>query len=555
MIAVLMLLGSRRSIAALLAAVWLSACDGHHPPGFDGGPTVDASTALGELSITSERSLLLAPQQLASFTVRWTNSSGMLVPMRDVNFALEGMPRDSSLLSLASHTNANGEASGTIIAGSLPATFRIRITAPDAVPAYIDVAVGAEGFGGLSIQLEEDLIRPSTRRLVLLHQGAELPCSDALTRTEADRIRTTEENLVADFTALPAGQLFTIVARAENDRGTVVSEGCIEEVRVRADRTLQETIVLVPRPLEVEGEYSTSMEFTADSSPEPLLASVADAVDMSISAIGGDAELMLDGLDTELRARHATELADMLMAERNELRSSLSTHLDGLGRTPSVAVHALIDDVAQRTSSIRINGTLAIARAAPTGSLASFTRGPIHVGPPAEPIVIDLTEHGVGARTSVSMSFHPSEDRLAIDELTLLVPLGHFAARIMDEKVRAQGGTSAVDLVQGESGCDQFALWLEGRPDITAECDAACVLSSCTHAIESVLSISRVAFGSLDDARIRILLSGDIQCRDSDGNLEVDALPQMSLSGSWSNPSGSSSAQVEVSFAGRREAL
>jgi hypothetical protein len=202
---------------------------------------------------------------------------------------------------------------------------------------------------------------------------------------------------------------------------------------------------------------------------------------------------------------------------------------------------------------MRIEGTLAIARAAAMGSLASFTRGDIHLGPPGSTgIVIDLSDHSVNARSSVSMNWYADEDRLAIDELAIVVPLGIFAARVMDEMVQAQGAASATELVRADSGCEQFALWVDERAEIAAECDEACVLASCTNAIDGVLSVARVALGSLDDARHRIHLSGAVLCRDADGNLGADTLPRVTLSGTWSNPSDTSSMAVETSFEGSR---
>lgn len=546
-----------RSFKAVLVTLWMVACDAHHPPEPDGGPTTDASPALGEIRVVGEHSILLGPRESATFAVRWTNAEGMLVPMGDVHLALEGRPRDSSLFSLISRTNDAGEASGTIIAGELPATFRIRITASNAVPAYIDVAVGTEGFGSLSIRVEGAPLRPASRRVVLLHQGTPLSCSDALARPEADRTRTTDETGTVEFGALPAGQLFTIVARAENEGGIVVSDGCVEGVRVQAEQTITQRVELLARPLRVEGEYSVTLELAPDSSPQRLLESVAEAVDVSILAVGGDAELMLDGLDTALRERDATELADALMNERmtDDLRAAVAAALDDFGKMPSTAAHALLLDVAERTRSFRIEGTLAIARAAASASLASFTRRNVHIGPPGPThIVVNLAEQGVEARTPVTLNWSMDDDRLIIDELIIPLPLGRLTSRIIEEMAIDRGESGAADLIRNDSGCERLALFIDQRPDIAAECDAGCTMASCNHAVDVVLSVARVAIGSLDDPRARLRLSGATLARDSDGDLDADTLPGTTFTGTWGNVDDTASAPVESSFEGARAA-
>lgn len=555
-----MLLRLRGVLAGLFVFGLLAGCDGPTMLELDGGRPDAAPGALGTITIVGEGAVALTPRARATIIARWTDADGRLVVDRDVSFALDGMPRDSSLFSLVARTDASGEAEGMVIAGEQAATFRVRVAAPGATPAYVDVAVGAEGFGRLSITVEGGDERTIARRTVRLHQGAvastePVRCADALGRADADRTRTVGETGVVELTALPAGQLFTVVARAENARGTVVAEGCVEGVRVEMDREIRRTITLVARQLGVEGEYDTGIELSPESSPRAAIETLRTALDAAVLASGGDATLMLDGLDAELRERGDTALADALAAERltGDPDTTLALRLDVGGAAPTSAVSALLGQVGTLTDAIAIDGTLAIARAAPEGSLASFTRESVIVGAVgAGRVSADLGALGVEARTPAAMRYLGDVDRLEIDELAIGLPLGRLVAGTIDGIVRARGASAPAELVIDASGCTVLDAWIDERPDLATACDDACAIEVCTRAVEAVLAILQTAAAPLDDVRARLVLSGEITSDDVDGDLAVDAFRAGVISGGWISADGATSEPVDGSFSGTR---
>ncbi|MDQ3036146.1 MAG: hypothetical protein M3Y87_27340, partial [Myxococcota bacterium] len=478
--------------AVLAGGVVAAGCDGPRTLELDaGGPDAAAPSELGSIVIVGETAIGLTPRASARIVARWMDPAGRPVADRDVSFALDGMPRDSSLFSLVARTDADGQASGTVIAGELPATFRVRVAAPGATSAYVDVAVGAEGFGRLVVTVEGGDARTIARRTVRLHQGSmssPVRCADALGRAEADRTRTVDESGVVELTALPAGQRFTVVARGENLRGTIVAEGCVAGVVIEVDREVRTTIELVARQLGVEGEYDTTLEVAPGTSPRVAVDAMLAALDAAVLAGGGDAASMLDALEAELRERDETIAADALATERltGAPDAELASKLELALASPSRAVRDLLEEIATRSESLSIGGTLAIARATPEGSLASFTRGAIAFGAiGGERTTIDLASLGGDTRTPAAMRWFGTEDLLQVDEIAIALPLGRLVLAMIDALVSAGGAIDAAALLAPDSGCAALASWVAERTELAAACDDVCAAAACTRAIES----------------------------------------------------------------------
>lgn len=543
----------------LLASAALAACAGGTTVELDGGGPDAPMAPSSAITIVGPTTIALAPTQSAPFVARWTDASGAPVEGRDVTFALEGMPRDSSLFALGARTDARGEVEGTVIAGTLPATFRVRVAAPGATPAYVDVAVGPEGFGSLLVSVEGGDARTVTRRVVRLHLadhgGAEIACDDALGRADADRTRAVDASGQAAFATLPAAQSFTVVARGENDRGTIVAEACASGVRVTADSETRLTLALVARQLGVEGEYAAFVELSPGSSPAGAIDALSVALEASVLAAGGDGALLLDSLEAELRARHASAAADALARERvtGEPDAALAARLELGGESPSHAAGWLLGEVGALSSSIAVSGTLAIARAEPTGSLATFTREGLVIGPAgAERVMLDLSALGVEARAPAALRWFGDEDRLEADELRIRMPLGKLVRAAFAGVARTRGAPDAAALLVDRAGCGALDAWISEQDEIAAECDATCVAEVCKGAIESVLGLVATGAAPLDEMRASLVLSGSMTSEDADGDLTVDALRAGVLSGGWRSADGATSEPVDASFSGTR---
>lgn len=542
---------ARCALGACIAA----GCSGPRTLEIDAGGPDASRSELGTITILSESVIGLTPRANEVLVARWTDPAGEPVVGGDVSFALEGMPRDSSLFSLVARTDESGEATGTVIAGELPATFRVRVAAPGATSAYVDVAVGAEGFGRLSVTVEGGDARTITRRTVRLHQGSMVRCSDALGRADADRTLTVDESGVVELIALPAGQLFTVVARGENARGTIVAEGCVAGVEIEVDREVRRTIELVARQLGVEGEYDVALELAPSSSFGSTIDVMTAAVDAAVLAGGGEAALMLDAVDAELRERGEVASADALAAERltGEPDAELAAKLELATASPPRAVRGMLEQIETLSASMRIDGTLAIARAAPEGSLASFTRGAVTLGAGApDRVAIDAVALGAELRTPAAMRWFGDADLLQVDEIAIALPLGRLVLAVIDGLATAAGAADAIELLGAHSACTELASWIDERAGLTTACDETCAAEACARAVESTLTIATDAAAPFDEVRARMAVAGALTSEDVDGDLVADALRADALSVAWSSADGSDTEALEASLAGTR---
>lgn len=543
--------------APLLAAwVALAGCNEPTTVSLDGG-AVDASTpvASGRIVIESATSLALAPSEDASFVARWLDAEGSPVAGRDVSFALEGMPRDATLFSLGGRTDDDGRVAGVVIAGSEIATFRVRVAAPGASPAYVDVAVSGSGFGRLVVSVEGGEGRDIAQRTVLLHQvsSGAVPCDDALTRSEADRSRTTDPTGTVAFNTLPAGGRFTIVARATSAAGVIVAEGCVADVAIEPDVENRASVPLVPRMLGVEGEYEAEIALEGGASPRTAADALLLTLDASITAQGGDAALLLGALEADLEARSEADALAALRTARasGDAESQLSLLLEAEAAHPTGALHALVEELVVLHGAIGVRGLLFVAGST-AGPVASFTRGDVELSGGAEPLVVDLRALGVTARAPMAVRWNDAADELVVDAMRIELPIGRTMLAALEALAVERGAEGVAALAAEAAGCGALATWVADQAEVAPACDEACTLSVCRAALQSELDVITSAASALDLLRARVVLSGSLATDDGDGNLTVDALRADALAGEWRSADGSAGETVAATFGGDR---
>ncbi|WP_157069523.1 hypothetical protein [Sandaracinus amylolyticus] len=545
-------------LAGLLAAwVALAGCHERTTLDLDAGPA-DASPpgATGLIEIEGPTTLALAPGEHAEFVARWTDADGRPVAVRDVSFALEGMARDSTLFSLGGRTDEEGRVTGMVIAGSETATFRLRVVAPGARAAYLDVAVSGDGFGRLVVAVEGGDGRDIAQRTVLVHQSTSgsVSCEDALTRREADRSRTTDALGEAVFAPLPAAQRFTIVARATSSASVIVAEGCVADVTLEPTGDTRATVTLVPRTLGIEGEYDAELALQAGTAPRVAADTLAIALEAAVVASGGDASMMLDALESALRDRGAIAALSALEAARatGTAERDLATRLVVEEASLVGGLQLVLDEVVTLHDALVVDGVLFVAGSM-DGPVASFTRGEVRLGDAdAEPVMIDLREVGITARAPASVRWTAETDVLQLESMRIELPIATLLLAGIDALARARGVESAGGLIASRGGCDVLQAWIAEQDEIGAACSAECATAACDAVGAAVMTLARGATEPLDALRARVVLSGPLTSEDADGNLTVDALRAAALSGAWRSADGLTGEPIDATFGGAR---
>jgi hypothetical protein len=491
----------------------------------------------GTIHIESEAMLALRPGEARTIRARWEGIDGTPVRGGRMSFALLGMPRDSTLAALVATTDEQGRASVELIAGSMPATFQVRVTAEGAVPAYVEVAVGPEGFGTLVVAVTGGERRAIARRTVIVHQG-DILCPDAITRRRGDRVREISSmgDMEVVLGTLAAGQPFTVAARAEGPTGMLLASGCLDRVRVPVDNTLRATIELLPVPLSVDGEYAAHIDLASSGSASALVEGVGRALVATIAARGGDGALLLDALDGELRRRGAIAIADSLAAQRRtgEVEAFLESRLSTAGEGPSVAAARILSEVQARIDVLSVDGTLSLASAPEGGPSATFFRQNVWLGSSgAERIAADLTARSVEPRSVAEVRWVESEDRLVVDELPIALPLGRLVLAMLDSIARAAGAGATYEVVIEGNGCSVLTEWVEEKADVASACDPSCRFDACKRAAEQTFAMIEEATTELDDKRSQLVLRMTVAAEDTDGDLGVDVLRGIEVRGAW----------------------
>ena len=167
-----------------------------------------------------------------------------------------------------------------------------------------------------------------------------------------------------------------------------------------------------------------------------------------------------------------------------------------------------------------------------------------------ETVSADLT--GIEARRPATVRWVLAEDALHVDALEIALPLGTLVDRALAGLARARGAESTLALLAQEGGCAELEALVEARPEVRHACDSACVESACHAALDAVLSGTLEAAPALDAVRSTVALTGVLACDDGDGDLVVDAMRAIALSGAWTSADGTSSAPIAADLESAR---
>lgn len=492
-----------------------------------------AVTPTRYLELEGESSLMLVFGDEARILVRYLDENRAPIAGGIVTFALEGRAHDSSLLGLDGITMSDGVGETTLMAGSTRAAFRVRVTAEDADPLWVDVAVGDEGFGQLEVSTTYEGEREPRLGVAVF---ADLTCDDELTmETRGDWYRAMEsvEDPVT-FIGLPAGVSFAVVGRGEGPSGDLLAYGCVDGVTISAEELQTAMVDIVDLPQQSRGVYDTELDFATPETASMLGTQVA----MRYSTLADSgARAILDAAEAQLIDAGNEDLALLLsMVREDSMESMFAAQLRADGAGPEAALSFVEALVRERAKRVVIAGTLRI------GDDLMFQVTGVQSG--TAEVVLDLASPGlIDLDASAEGSLTEGGEVLALDGLTIALPAAALVDGIASAELDADGGLA--ELMVQEASCE-LVIPPEGTEEF---CNAACFQMACEHAVENLAG--ELLVGLEDIGRSRVQMSGDVALTDDTADLTSDTL-MAELSGEWTGEADETPESLDVEMAGMR---
>ncbi|MEM9072627.1 MAG: hypothetical protein AAGE52_29235 [Myxococcota bacterium] len=500
----------------------------------DGGPDAGPPPT-NMLEVEGDPSVTLVFGAEASIRVRYLDSGRSPIVNERVEFVFEGRAHDSSLGSLDAITDDTGLATTTIVAGTTPAAFRVRVTAENADAVFLDVAVSDEGFGQLAAEVSHDGTREVAALGVAVFAG--LTCDDEATRTErGDRFRLqTEEDEAVTFLGLPAGLEYAVAARGEGPEGDLLAWGCVDGVAIEAELAQEVEVVALDLAQQIEGSYQGSLAFTADTTAQ-LIGDAFAAVELEAGS-----GLILDAAVSDLRAAGDMERA----ARITELRTvgGIDALLDAMlvaeDVGPSVGVSAAEETLRASVTDLAVLGSLRL------GDEMSFQVSHLTAG--VGDAAVEVDADAMEIESEVIGEVDERGEMLDLERMTLQLSASDvvvgFAAAISDADPEEALGAWLGDL----AGCGA----VPELADIVTECDGDCLANACEDVMENVAGTLLERLSEVDMARGRMELRGDIELSDEGSDLTVDRLDAL-LDGVWTGERSPMPEMLDVTLEGTR---
>ena len=508
------------------------------PPPPDAG--ADAAPRTNVLEVEGPERLALVYGEEAVIAVRYLGPRREPLAERVVSFAFDGRAHDSTLRSLDVQTDETGFARTTLVAGSTPAAYRVRVTAEDAAPAFVDVSVSDEGFGQLSVEVRYDGSRPVTTLGAAVFAG--LRCDDETTRTEAgDRYGTPPEHRSEVlFLGLPAGLDYAVVARGEGPTGELLAWGCVDGVAVEAAGLVETAVTAQDLPQDVRGSYETTLTFEPSATAAQLLAQVEVSGEMPL----GDGTSILDAVARSLRAAGDTDgLARLAEARtRSDADAALDDQLTSRGIGPSAALDGLYALLDVGTQDVELRGSLRF------GDAPFLHLSHLAVGPPDSRRQVEASVAG-GLATELSAELDPVGETLRVELLSVDLRASAWVAALaatMEGPVPAES-SPLEGALRRLARCEE----MPEVPELAGVCDAACLANACSEVMKFLTMDLELRLGELDNARSRITARGELALRDDDADLEVDRV-EATLDGEWTGDRSPEPEPLEVNVQGDR---
>ena len=207
---------------------------------------------------------------------------------RQVNFTLQGAASGSSLSANQASTNATGNASVTLTAGTTAATFKVKAAFSATVAVLFDITVKASQFGTVVAKLSYKGSKTFSQFVPFLWQNK--PCStlDAFSLPKALKNATPVALITGQpkFTNVPVGTGYSVGVTAHGG-GKILGFGCVDQLTVSGAKTTTALVPIKNLPVVYSGTYNLDNKFNLTG---VLPSSVANTITMLYEA-GDDNDL------------------------------------------------------------------------------------------------------------------------------------------------------------------------------------------------------------------------------------------------------------------------
>lgn len=545
----------------------MAACGAESAVGPDGGGS--ASNARLVILMPPGDIVPLALGASATLRVRYEDAAGVPIPGAEVGFELEPSTQNegtggSTLSATTARTDDAGVARVEVVAGAVDVLFRVRASAPDAVPVRFTVNVSENGFTSIEVRPSyggaravDDLARVQLRmyRMTALRCDAVDP--DNLPESVFPPRVLPSFDGTAMFQSISARAGYTVIAWAEVGAGTTpVAVGCAQlgagqvlpGPRITVDVVVRDRDVVLPATADLTSRVSlaplrvalaergangpwTTLRCPAGSGQVLVDALLAHATEEAAAAIGA-----LRGPPDELGCRPKLDdlgdaTIDLLMEQEVEdggvwpgatsvqflvnARDSLlgSFWIDSRLRLfgPDIAGHELVRArfaVGETTYELDLAAT----------ALPVIAQSQVPIELTADQLVIGA--HGFTFRAGSLL-------RTAFTQLAL-APVG------LDDDAGELGG-ALMDAV----GCAAASAVMCEEAGMATDC----LLPACAPAVAELDAAFEAGWQLVDGAALDLGLSGTAPLYDDDGDLVIDAIGR----DEHGNPTGAWTVELHLS--------
>ncbi|MDH5675225.1 MAG: hypothetical protein OEZ06_24100 [Myxococcales bacterium] len=508
------------------------------------------------LQLVSKPRLQLGFGERVVIEAKLLDAAGNGLARVPVSFALMGRPQDASLEEVEVQTDDSGHVQNGLVAGETPGTFRVRLSAPGASELFVDVAVSNAGFGTLEVAAPYEGPRAVHERLVVVQAGADCAGAEAMDGDPMMVLGADGPDGTARFLALPADASYAVSVFAEGRDGTVLAQGCVDSVVVKADDAIAITVNLVDEALMPAGLFVLAGDLESSEPASALARAVREGAAAAVrgeasplSAQEIDAAFLLDSLNYTLRGEELSQLAeitvlaDALAAERlspsGELspEQSLAAALAAAGMAPSLVPAELSTRVVALLERVQLEAELMIDPG--NGELPVTWHGQRLWVSDASGAELSVLLSELSQPVATQAAFDSERDLLSVGEVSFPVTFGALAAEALSAVLSVTDGHGAE--LRTLAGCEVLGPWLGAQVLGTSDplaCDAACLQAACDRSMTRIRSGAEQSLMALDAARPELTLSGELLLGDDDGDLLAERMHTELLSGLWQPAEG-----------------
>jgi hypothetical protein len=522
-------------IAAVVFFVAAAACSVTGAAGpFDGGDehAADASE-VRTIAFAETGSVTLRYRETYGFLLRVTSSTGGVAGLH-VDLALDGDAQDSSLSATALVADGGGEAAGSLIAGTVRASFSIRASLSTGETARLDVRVEPPDEVMVTLAPVYAGARATPTYEVGILPGDACPAVPVPAPEPAGEITFTVDASDPSF-AVPRELILSPlrIAVTGQDRDARLTWGCADEVVIPSGG-LALSIDLRDLPWPAPGAHAIEVGMSLAGIVDPIL--VAVFVPFAPVAEEGVAQgtFVVDGIVAALRDEGRSTAADVLQERRtiDDLDDDVEASLADAGIDLAVEIDALRASVDAFLAAARATGVVELGEADPAGAAEGLDRWLALTDGESE--VSITTPDGAAVEAVARAGF--SSDRLELRQHRLPLSLGRLVLLVLD----AGAGGGVVGWATGLPGwladripCADIAALLAVAYDLTDLCDIACLESACLSWRDGLARLALAAFETADADFTYLNFSASCGFLDATGRLAAGGRCEGDAVGQW----------------------